>query len=85
VQFAKPQIEITGFNFFMQTFTRKRGKGRKARSQQDCKRMAIIGRCIFCMIQELHSAHSDALFASFGTKWLNKSHHMREIWHFSAS
>jgi hypothetical protein len=85
VQFAKSQIKITGFNFFMQTFTRKREKGGKARSQQGCKRMAIIVRCIFCMIQELHSAHSDALFASYGTKWLNKSHHMREIWQFSAS
>jgi hypothetical protein len=53
----------------MQTFTRKREKGRKAKSQQGCKRMTIIGRRIICMIQELHSASSVALFASFGTKW----------------
>jgi hypothetical protein len=85
VQFAKPQISITGFNFFMQTFMRKREKGRKAKSQQGCKRMAIIRQCIFCMIRELHPAPSVALFASFGTKWLSKPHHMREIWQFSAS
>jgi len=69
----------------MQTFTRKIETGRMAKSQQGCKRMAIIGQCIFCMIRELHSAPSDALFASFGTKWLNKCHHMREIWQLSAS
>jgi hypothetical protein len=69
----------------MQTFTRKIEKGRMAKSKQGRKRMAIIGRCIFCMIWELHSAPSDALFASFTTKWLNKSKHMREIWQFSAS
>jgi hypothetical protein len=63
----------------MQTFTRKREEGRKPKFQQGCKRMAITEQCIFCMSRELRSAPSDALFASFGTQWLNKSHHMMEV------
>jgi len=61
--FQNLRYNLQDLIFSCKLLQEKREKGRKAKSQQGCKTMAITGQCIFCMIRELHSAPSVALFA----------------------
>jgi len=60
VQYAKPWIFITGFNFFMQTLTKQQinKKRRRKKPKKGWTKMAIICQTICCVVIELYPAMS---------------------------